>query len=438
MFNYNNKKIIVLGAGLTGLSCINYFISLNIFPKLMDMNKDINISISKKIKCCFGYFNEKWLLNSDLIIISPGISSYHPLIVKAKNIGIEIINDIEIFCRINNKPIIAITGTNGKSTVVSLLFNILKSYNINVSLGGNIGVPILNLLNNNSDIYILEISSFQLEYIYSLKSICSCILNISYDHMDRYIYFQDYFFCKFKILNNSKYCIINFNEKIILFKNILERDVITYGYCVGDYYINKLNNNLYLFKNNYNYINTKYIYLKGIFNYLNMLVVICISEILKIPKNIILYNLINFKGLSHRFCIIKKKNGILWINDSKSTNIDSTLSALNNLSNVKGRIWLLMGGDNKNVNFEKFLKPSLLFYNNLFICCYGKSKDIIFNLIPKISFKFVFLSDIIKYLYNNLKFNDIVLFSPGCSSLDQFDNYKQRGLEFIRLVNKYF
>ncbi len=437
MFNYNNKKIVILGAGLTGLSCINYFISLNIFPKLMDMKKNINISISKKIKCCFGYFNKKWLLNSDLIIISPGISSYHPLIIEAKKIGIEIINDIEIFCRINKKPIIAITGTNGKSTVVSLLFNILKSYNINVSLGGNIGIPVLNLLNNNSDIYILEISSFQLEYIYSLKSICSCILNVSYDHMDRYIYFWDYFFYKFKILNNSKYCIINFNEKIILFKNILERNVITYGYCAGDYYINELDNNLYLFKYNYNYINTKYIYLKGIFNYLNMLVVICISEILKIPENIILYNLINFKGLPHRFCVIKKKNGILCINDSKSTNIDSTLSALSNLSNTKGRIWLLMGGDNKNIDFEKFLKPSLLFYNNLFICCYGKSRDIIFNLIPRISFKFIFLDDIIKYLSSNLKFNDIVLFSPGCSSLDQFDNYEQRGLEFIRLVNKY-
>ncbi len=437
MFNYNNKNIVVLGAGLTGLSCINYFISLNIFPKLMDSNNINNILIPNGIEYCFGYFNKDWLLNSDLIVISPGISSYHPLIIKAKKIGIEIINDIEIFCRINKKPIIAITGTNGKSTVVSLLFNIFKSYNINVSLGGNIGIPILNLLNNNSDIYILEISSFQLEYIYSLKFFCSCILNVTYDHMDRYIYFYDYLFYKFKIFSYSKYCIVNYNEKKTLFKNIFEKNVITFGYYIGDYYINEFNNNLYLSKLNYNYLNTKYIYLKGIFNYLNMLVVICISEIFNIPENIILNNLINFKGLSHRFSIIKKKKGILWINDSKSTNIDSTLSALSNLSYVKGRIWLLMGGDNKNVNFKKFLKPSLLLYKNLFICCYGKSKNIIFNLLPKISFKFNFLCDVIKYISNYLKFNDVVLFSPGCSSLDQFNNYKQRGLEFIKLVNKY-
>lgn len=438
MYNYSNKKIVILGAGLTGLSCINYFISLNIFPKLMDSNIINNILIPKGIEYCFGYFNKDWLLNSDLIVISPGISSYNPLIIKAKKNGIEIINDIEIFCRINKKPIIAITGTNGKSTVVSLLFNIFRSYNINVSLGGNIGIPVLNLLNNNSDLYILEISSFQLEYIYSLKSVCSCILNITYDHMDRYLYIQDYFFFKFKIFNYSKNCILNINDKKILFKNILDRKVITFGYYIGDYYINEINNNLYLSKYNYNYINVKYVYLKGIFNYLNMLVVICISEIFKISEEIILNNLINFKGLPYRFCVIKKKNGILIINDSKSTNIDSTLSSLNSLSYIKSNIWLLMGGDNKNVDFKKFLKPNLLFYKNLFICCYGKSKDIIFNLIPNISFKFNFLCDVVKFISINVKYNDVILFSPGCSSLDQFDNYKERGLEFIKLINKYF
>lgn len=97
-----------------------------------------------------------------------------------------------------------------------------------------------------------------------------------------------------------------------------------------------------------------------------------------------------------------------------------------------------MGGDNKNVDFKKFLKPNLLFYKNLFICCYGKSKDIIFNLIPNISFKFNFLCDVVKFISINVKYNDVILFSPGCSSLDQFDNYKERGLEFIKLINKYF
>ncbi len=438
MFNYINKNIVILGVGLTGLSCLNYFLSLNIFPKLIDSNKISNISIPKGIKCCFGYLNENWILNADLIIISPGINSYNKVIIKAKKIGIEIINDIEIFCRLVNKPIIAITGTNGKSTVVSLLFNIFKSYNIKVSLGGNIGIPVLSLLNDNSDVYILEISSFQLEYIYSLKAFCSVILNVTYDHMDRYPNgFQDYFFSKFKIFNNSKYCIINFNEKETLFKNLFDKKIITFGYNKGDYYIKKKKNFYFLYSYNNFYVSNKLIYLKGIFNYLNILVTICISEIFKIPKNIVLYNLINFIGLPHRFSIIKKNNGILWINDSKSTNIASTLAALNNLSNVKGRIWLIMGGDNKNVDFNKFLKPNLLLYNNLFICCYGKSKNIIFNLIPKISFKFNFLSNVIKYILNYLKYNDVVLFSPGCSSLDQFVNYKERGNEFIKLVNKY-
>ncbi len=433
------KKIIVLGAGITGLSCVNYFISLNIFPRLNDsrnLNKDI---VPKGIEFFFGYFKKIWILNSDLIVISPGISSFHPYIIESKNKGIEIINDIEIFCRQNNKPIISITGTNGKSTVVSLLYNILKSYGINVSLGGNIGIPVLSLLNNNSDFYILELSSFQLEYSYSLKSMCSSILNISYDHVDRYPNgIHDYVFSKFNIFNNSKYCIINCSDEFSLYYyNNYEKNFITFGLNKGDYYVNFLNKNIYLSKNNINYINVKKINLMGIHNYLNLLVVICICEIFKISNDFIIKKIINFKGLDHRFCIISNKNGILWINDSKSTNVGSTVAALNSLYDLKGNIWLLLGGDSKNVDFNKLLKPYLLLYKNLFICCYGKSKEIIYNLIPNISYKFNCIYDVIKYISNKVRYNDIVLFSPACSSLDQFLNYEHRGNEFIKLVNKY-
>ncbi len=439
MFNYYNKNIVILGAGITGISCINFFISLGIYPKLMDINFIDVYSIPKNIDYCFGYFNEFWILNADLIVISPGISILsHPLLIKAKKKGIEIINDIEIFFREVKSSVVAVTGTNGKSTVVSLLFEICKLNKMNVSLGGNIGVPVLDLLSKNSDIYILELSSFQLEYVKSLKTLCSVILNITVDHLDRYPNgIQDYVFSKWNIFSNSKYCIINIDDKFTLPYNYYEKNIVTFGVSKSKYNIGFFKNSIFLNKNCINLINVKDIFLTGWCNYLNLLVVITISDILKIKKEIIFNVISNFRGLPHRFNVVSNKNGVLWINDSKSTNVHSTIFALKNLPYVKGKIWLLLGGDNKLVDLNFFLKPYLLLYRNLFICCFGKSKNILYNLFPNISKKFNNIHEIILYIIYYIKVGDIVLFSPGCSSLDQFLNYKERGKKFEYLVKKY-
>ncbi len=438
MFNYYNKNIVILGAGITGISCVNFFISLGIYPKLIDNNFiDVNL-IPKGIDFSFGGFNGKWILNSDLIIISPGISSNNYWVKKAKDNGIEIINDIEIFCREVKSSIIAVTGTNGKSTVVSVLFEICKLNDMKVSLAGNIGIPVLNVLKKNSDIYILELSSFQLEYVSTLKTFCSTILNISVDHLDRYPNgIHDYIFSKLNIFSSCKYCIVNIDDKISIPCNFYEKNIITFGLSRSIYNIKLFKNNIFLSKNNNIIINVKDIFLIGWFNYLNLLVVIIIADILKIPRKITLKIISNFKGLPHRFNIISKKNGVIWINDSKSTNINSTISALKNLPYVNGKIWLLLGGDYKLVNFNLYLKPYLLLYRNLFICCFGQSKDIIYNLLPNISIKFNTLHEVILYIINYVKFGDIVLLSPACSSLDQYLNYKDRGNQFEYLVKKY-
>ncbi len=438
MFNYYNKNIVVLGAGITGISCINYFISLGIYPKLMDNNFNLNVNlVPKGIDFNFGFFKESWILNADLIIISPGISLFNnSLLIKAKKNGIEIINDIEIFCReLYNSSFIAVTGTNGKSTVVSLLYKICKLNNMRVSLGGNIGIPVLSLLKENSDIYILELSSFQLEYVFSLKTLCSVILNISMDHLDRYpngLY--DYIFSKYNIFCNSKNCIVNIDDKFTVPYNYYEKNIITFGISKSEYNIIFDKKNIFLSRNFIKIINVKDIFLNGLFNYLNFLVVIIISDILKISRKITLSIISTFRGLSYRFNLVSKIKGVLWINDSKSTNIGSTISALKNLSYVYGKIWLLLGGDGKLADFNCFLKPYLLLYKNLFICCFGKSKNILYNLLPNISKKFNNLREIIIYIIKYVKFGDVVLFSPGCSSLDQFLNYKERGKEFNYLI----
>ncbi len=437
---YRNKKIVVLGAGLTGLSCVNFFLKHNIYVKLMDSKIINNKFIPNNIDFHFGGFIKSWILDSDLIILSPGISHYHPFLIEAKKKNIEIINDIEIFCRIVNKSIIAVTGTNGKSTVVSLLYKIFKKYDLNVSLGGNIGIPVLSLLDCNSDIYILELSSFQLDHVYSLKSFCSVVLNITQDHLDRYPYgFYDYVFSKLKIFNNSCYCIINLDDKFTFPLNFYEKKIITFGINKGNYSVFYSKSGIFLKKFDKKLINVNNLFLKGISNYLNFLVSICISDLFKIPLDFCLNIISSFKGLPHRFSIILNKNNIIWINDSKSTNINSTIVALNNiLSFVKnGKIWLLLGGDGKNADFNSLLKPFLLNIKNLVICCYGFDRDILYNLIPSISLKFLTLDEVFFYIIKFVKSGDFVLLSPACSSLDQFLNYKDRGNKFISLVNKY-
>ncbi len=440
MFNYNNKNIVILGAGITGISCIKFFISLGIYPKLMDNNRFLNTNlIPKGIDFHLGLFKKSWILTADLIIISPGISLHdNYLLLEAKKKGIEFINDIEIFCReVVNSLVIAVTGTNGKSTVVSLLYEVCKFNKMKVSLGGNIGTPVLSLLKKYSDIYILELSSFQLEYINSLRTLCSVILNISMDHLDRYTNrLYDYVLSKWNIFKNSKYCIINVDDKFTIPYNYYEKNIITFGISKSKYYIDFDKKNIFLSKNCVKIINVKDIFLTGLFNYLNILVVIIISDILKISRNVILNVVSNFRGLSHRFNLVSKKNGVLWINDSKSTNINSTICALKNLPYINGRIWLLLGGDGKLANFNVFLKPFLLLYKNIYICCFGKSKNILYNLLPNKSKKFINLYKAIFYISNYVKSGDIVLFSPACSSLDQFLNYKERGKKFEYLVKK--
>ncbi len=439
MFNYYNKNIVILGFGLTGISCLNFFISRNIFPKVMDYNcKNKNLA-PHYIKCCFGFLNKNWLLEADLIIISPGISPEVYYIKEAQKKGIEIINDIEIFCREVTSPIIAITGTNGKTTSVSLLFNICKKAGINVSLGGNIGYPVLDLLAHKSDLYILELSSFQLEYVFSHNFFCAGLLNIYYDHMDRYLNgIQDYVFCKFKILNNSQHCVVNVSDFFCKPYNFFEINIISFGVNeTADYYLKFTKKNIYLAHLNNIIINVNKLYLKGVFNYLNILLVIAISDILCIPRNIIIKELILFKGLPHRFFYVGRKKGVIWINDSKATNISSTKSALENLKNFYQykTIWLLLGGDGKKADFQNLLKPYLISVNNLKICTFGKDRILLGNLVPRISKIFFSLNYAVNYILNFVVAGDIILLSPACSSLDQFSSFEERGNLFINIFN---
>ena len=225
---WKDKNILIVGCGASGISCANFLSKHGIEFSIIDSRESVaNVEdIKQQYKIIFGEFQEDFFSAADILIVSPGVSIKHPFIQKAIKEDKEILGDVDLFCRLVSAPIIAITGSNGKSTVTTLVGEILNASDINTKVGGNIGVPCLELLDSDitgsslaqeaeADCYVLELSSFQLETTSHLKAYASVILNLSEDHMDRYDSFLDYCNAKQKILNDSKYTIINLDDKLV-------------------------------------------------------------------------------------------------------------------------------------------------------------------------------------------------------------------------------
>lgn len=433
MFEYSGKEIVILGLGITGLSCIDFFLSKKITPKVIDnkLNLFNKNKLPKSISVHIGSLNISWIMNADLIVVSPGVSIYLPELIQAKKKGIEIIGDVELFCREISKPLIAITGSNGKSTVTTILSKIIEKSKLKVGVGGNIGNPCLNLLKKKYDLYILEISSFQLETIFNLKPTIATVLNLTPNHMDRYYgNLYKYYQTKLKIYHRAKTCVYNEEDKKTWPKDRFSKDCISYGINKGDYTLNTKSKNIEI-RGKF-FVNINKIRLFGEHNYLNILAVLALLERINISKKSIINVLKKYKGLPHRFQLIHSYNGIQWINDSKSTNIYSTIAAIKSI-NITRQLYLLLGGEGKSANFFK-LKPYILF-KNINLYCFGRDG----KKIAKIKQDSFFYSSIKECLYSikkKIKPKDIVLFSPACSSLDQFSNFEHRGKEFIKLVKK--
>ncbi|QTJ62926.1 UDP-N-acetylmuramoyl-L-alanine--D-glutamate ligase [Candidatus Nardonella dryophthoridicola] len=444
----NSKNITLIGIGLSNLFCLKY---LNIINKkfninIIDKNENpkflsnttsiVNEIYKKNIKLYFGNKNTKLInniiYNSDYVIISPSINKNNYNVNTLK-----VINDFDIFFSLikDFKKIILVTGTNGKSTIVYIIYKILINCKFKVFIGGNIGVPILYSLYKKYDYYIIELSSFQIENIsFKYKNLISIISNIDFDHLDRHINFEIYKDIKLKIFDSSLYCLFNIkNLKYI--KKKIDKKYITFGFKNSFYNIKKIDNNFYLYKNDKLIINCNKLKIIGINNYINILSAIAATDILNVNKKIQIDTIKKIKNLKYRYNVRKINNNI-WINDSKSTNLHSTISAINNTKNIFkfNNIHLILGGDRKNINFVKILK---YLNKNFIVYCFGKDRFYINNII-KNSYIFYKLEMLFYFLINKIKCNDIILFSPGCSSLDQYLNFMHRGYSFNSLIESYF
>ena len=444
--NLLNKKITIIGLKKSGYAAtiLGHELGANIFVSEIDNDLEIitnkNNLIKKGIDVETGN-HSKLVYDADFWVISPGVPNDIEIIKQAKALNIPIIGEIEFASRFTSTPIIAVTGSNGKSTTVNILYSMLKSDKLQPILAGNIGIPfsekVFEELKNPDlrNIYILEISSFQLEFIEQFRAMICVYLNISPDHLDRHENMDKYLEIKLKMIKNHK------KDDTVVYNN----DDPILDVAFNDYLLEKIpfsiSNQTPFFGVNetkiYNENNEPYVFiddiiLKGKHNLSNLLASATVAKLMNVDDKIIINTMKNFSGIDHRLQIIKEINEVTYVNDSKATNIHSVIVAINSFETP---IILLLGGKNKNSDFRLLLPHTKRHVKH--IVSYGEAGGEIAAAIgDAVRLNYVSsLSEAVASAHNLASPGDIVLMSPGCASFDQFNNFEERGEKFISLVN---
>ncbi len=433
---------VIVGLGQTGLSAAHYLARAGYPFAITDTREnppglDQIKAIYPQAELYLGGLNAELLAAAQQIIVSPGVSIREPAIAAAQAKGIEIIGDVECFLREITAPVIAITGTNGKSTVTSLVGDMAKCADIRVQVGGNIGTPVLDLIAEPlAELYVLELSSFQLETTYSLQATAATILNITEDHMDRYPGLSDYIAAKQRIYHRANTCVVNRNDPLTHVDVDAEQHVFSFGldepsdgqfgirdqqFCYGQYAL----------------MPVKEMCLQGQQNQMNALAALALAQAAKIPLEACLHSLRHYAGLPHRCQWLREIAGVQYYNDSKGTNVGATIAAVDGLAaTISGKIILLAGGQGKDADFSP-LRNSLSQHVRHCLL-YGEDALMIGKQLTGATL-FTQVADLQAAVAQAVRLaqpGDMVLLSPACASFDMFRNYGHRGDVFAELVAK--
>lgn len=422
---------IVLGLGATGLSVVRYLTKQGIIPLVMDSRehppgREELLRDFPEVLLLTGGFDCRYLVQASQIVISPGIPMDTPEIRAAIDMGIDIVGDIELFARTlaDKAPcVIGITGSNGKSTVTTLVGTMAAKAGIHCVVGGNIGVPVLDLLDRDYDLYVLELSSFQLETTHSLKCISATCLNISEDHMDRYSDLSAYRQAKLNLYRQTKLAVVNRDDPLTYPNEPMNQTSFGLSLPKGDEW--GINHGM-LVHGSTEYVAIEDILLVGSHNQANLLVAMALADSAGIEKAVMVDVAKEFSGLAHRCELVAKRRGVSFVNDSKATNVGATLAALNGLSGHQGEIILIAGGDGKGADFSPL---TTAFKGVSQLITLGKDGDRIAALFEGAS-KVETMADAVAQAAALGKEGDIVLLSPACASLDMYSNFMARGDDF--------
>ena len=439
-------RLVILGGGESGVGTAilgkqkGYDVFVSDFGKINDNYKEV--LIINGIDWEEEKHTEDLIINADVVMKSPGIPDKSPIVKKLKKNGIEIISEIEFAAPFTNAITVGITGSNGKTTTTMLTYHLLKEAGLNVGIAGNIGKSFAwQVAENEFDIYVIELSSFQLDGIVNYKPHIAIITNISPDHLDRYDYnYQNYIDSKFRItLNQTEedYLIYDANDEAILEwlkNNKTKAKLIPFSLT------EKFNEGAYL-KNNKMEIkinqeeftmDTEYIALEGKHNLKNAMAATSVAKILQIRKETIRESLSNFQGVEHRLEKVLKIQNVQYINDSKATNVNSVFYALGSMTTPT--VWIV-GGVDKGNDYHELM--SLVREKVKAIICLGvDNKKIIdaFGNVVDIMIEVTNMSEAVRMAQRLSEKGDTVLLSPACASFDLFENYEDRGRQFKQAV----
>lgn len=442
---------VIVGLGKTGLSCA-YFLSQqgrSILvmdsrespPGLDDFYKNF-----PTIALHLGSLDEALLLQAEEIILSPGVSPAEPAFQKAREQGIPLIGDIELFARAVRAPVVGITGTNAKGTVTTLIGEMIKNAGHRVLVGGNIGTPALDLLALPvPDYYVLELSSFQLETTHSLHLQAATLLNISEDHLDRHGDMSAYLAAKQRIYQNCKVCVWNREDKktypsLNAMNADYDRKCISFGLtepAEDEFGLQVVNNQSWLAHGKQLLLSVDELQVKGRHNWSNALAALALGQALDLPLVAMQTALRTFTGLHHRCEKVIEHNGVTWYDDSKGTNVGATLAAIYGLgSALKGKLILIAGGLGKGADFNPLQDPVSKYVRSVILI--GKDAMLLDQVLrPVVPIKHAKnMEEAVVFASKAAQANDAVLLSPACASLDMFRDYEQRGEIFQSLVKE--
>lgn len=436
-----NRIKAVVGTGITGLSVARFLVQQQQAFVLLD-TRAIPPNL-EKIKAEFshvqlqlGDLDVDTLLHYEEIIVSPGISLETPAIAKAKEAGISIIGDIELFSRYAKAPIVAITGSNAKSTVTTLVGEMAAKAGIKVAVGGNLGTPALELLADDIELYVMELSSFQLETVTKLNAKVATILNISADHLDRYTDMRAYILAKLRVYFGAEHIVVNRNDVLTHPPFAAGAKAIYFGGKAdfGSFGLIEDNGQSFLAKNLKPLLAANELKISGKHNVDNALAALALGDAAGIPIDAMVTTLKEFRGLHHRCEFVATKNGVDFYNDSKGTNIGATAAAIAGLARTPAQLIVIAGGEGKEQDFTE-LKPALA-NNTCRVVLIGRDAPVIAEAVKDVvEIEFAdSMQDAVNKSFAQANAGDAILLSPACASFDMFKNYEDRGEQFCAAV----
>ena len=432
----DTARVLVVGLGETGYSVVQFLQETPIKFAVIDSRKNPPLLDSMRqqmpdVALFCGAFNQAAFDVATHLIVSPGVSLQEPILQKAVMSGIRVMSDIDVFACATDKPVIAITGSNGKSTVTTMMGDLGKAAGVKTAIGGNLGTPALNLLQQNADVYVLELSSFQLERTTALNAAAATVLNVTPDHLDRHDGMAAYAEEKQRVYRGDGALILNADDEWVAAMAVADRPIYRFSIQKhADFYLDNDQDGSLMFAGQALMLASE-LPLEGSHNIANALAALALGYAVGLDLKAMCDALKTFKGLPHRMQKVAQINGVSWVNDSKATNVGAAIAAL---QGYQHKVVLLAGGDAKGADMADLVPMVEARCKSVIVM--GKDAELIRHAVESYVpvFSAANMREAVAIAAQQAQSGETVLLSPACASLDQYKSYADRGNKFTQAV----